>query len=129
MFFKSPKPDQMQTNMPLKFSIGSARALLLLALPVWLFGCTSTEDTSNTTRTRQSRVEYMNRTGTDAAPLEKVPNMDEKASEINRKRNIEEFDHNGAANRPPEMRTRDLDDGNTIVDDVISDTLRRLPPP
>ena len=129
MIFKSPKPDNMQVEKPCNVRTSSTGVIVLLALPIWLFSCTSTEDTSNTTRTRQSRVEYMNRTGTDAAPLEKVPNMDEKASEINRKRNIEEFDHNGAANRPPEMRTRDLDDGNTIVDDVISDTLRRLPPP
>ena len=34
--------------------------------------------------------------------------MDEQASEINRKRNIEEFDRNGPAMRPPEVRPERL---------------------
>jgi len=34
--------------------------------------------------------------------------MDQQASEINRKRNIEEFDHNGAAMTPPDLRPRQL---------------------
>lgn len=34
--------------------------------------------------------------------------MDEQASEINRKRNIEEANHNNPAMRPPELRVRQM---------------------
>ena len=51
--------------------------------------------------------------------------MGGQASEINRKRNIEEFDRNGPATTPPEVRPQQLP--NAPVDSTRHRILRPLP--
>jgi hypothetical protein len=51
--------------------------------------------------------------------------MNEQSSEVNRKRNIEEFDHNAPVNLPPEVRPQQLP--NAPVDSTRHRILRPLP--
>lgn len=67
------------------------------------------------------RVRYQNNTTT--APLRQ--SMDEQASEINRKRNIEDAGSNNPATTPPDLRPQRVP--NAPVDSAIHNVNRPIP--
>ena len=78
-----------------------------------MIACTSARETNETNATVPNTIQsdadrraiYNN---TDSRPIPRPPGMNNQASEINRKKNIEDWENNEPSNEPIEVRTREL---------------------
>ncbi len=104
----------------IKWQITAYQAVILGILGVWLLGCTSARETSETTNepievttpvtieTDEQRQQiYNNGTGSNPEQLPK-PNLNDRASEVNRKKNIEDNGTDKPALTPNEVRPQEI---------------------
>lgn len=85
---------------------------LIAGVGMMLMACTSARETNEYNATVPNTIEsdadrraiYNN--APLVKPIQRPPSLNNQASEINRKRNIEEFNTNSASNEPLEVRTR-----------------------
>lgn len=107
-------------NSAIKGKITVYKSVMLGILSGWLLGCTSARETSETPNdpievTTPATIEtdeqrqqiYNNATGSNPEQLPK-PNLNDRASEVNRKKNIEDNSTDKPALTPNEVRPQEI---------------------